>query len=160
MSLLKRTGASSELVERVTRLETIHDNMAPRTWVQDILKPIEQSILRMEQTVSRQAEESKILRSLHEHLLTDRAGRDRAESEAKILAIEEQHAQAMKAAENAAANAEARAASAGALHWIEKKASPVLGFIGALFGVLAVLAGGLAWWIANYVLPSVHALNH
>lgn len=164
MSVLQRrpTEASElgNLAERITRLESKFDNIAPRTWVLEVLKPVEQSISRMEQTVSRLADESKILFSFHEQLLKERAEHERLESEAKLQAIHEQHAQAMKAAQDAAASAEARAASAGALHWIEKKASPVVSFLSTVIGIVIIGGGLFAWWITNYVLPLSKAAGH
>lgn len=161
MSLLSRRPApGADLLERITRLESLHDNLAPRTWVQEVMAPVQQSITRMEQTVTRLAEESKILFSFHEQLLKERAEHERQESEAKILAIQEQHAQAMKVAQAAAHHAEERAERAGALHWIEKKAGPVVSFLSTVVGIIAIGGGLIAWWITNYVLPLSKAAGH
>jgi len=154
------------LAERVAALESQRDNLAPRTWVQEVLRPLEQSITRMEQSVSRLADESKILFSFHEELLKERAEHERLKNAAEIEAIKESHQLAMEAASKAAVKAEEAASKAAEraeeraeqshpIHLLQTKVTPILGFITAAAGVLAVVGGSIGWWIVHYVLPQV-----
>lgn len=72
-------GLKSAVRELEIKVDSKIESMAPRDWVHTVLQPVQESLVRMETSVSQLTQDAKELFDAHKEMLRERGERERAE---------------------------------------------------------------------------------